>query len=156
MCCPRYVVAGTMAATQWMAGHRTENSLNFIVIGGTLTSADGQTNLDVRVGCDWMTVHSDYAEIDARVCCNSPPSDGRALNLDLEYKGRINLSEMAVQLMGGMGETVDAAYYFTTVYLSSRSAELSWVNSSVFVGNGKLMANKDNAPVVRYRIYRVS
>jgi hypothetical protein len=105
-----------------------------------------------------MTVNNRYAAIDARVCCESATGGPEALNVDIAYLGRCELSNDAATILTG-GDTpvkvVHDSYYYTTPYLSSRSAELSWVNGTVFLATGKLSLTDDGNPTVLYRIYRV-
>lgn len=129
-----------------------------VVGSGTLVSADGKTNLIVKAGTDWMTVHDHYVEIDARVCCESSTPGPGALNVDLAYRGRCELSKQTTAMFNfddAAGKRSQDFYYYTTPYLSSRSPELSWVNETVFLASGTLFVNEDGTNSSLYRIYRV-
>lgn len=128
------------------------------VASGTLVSADGKVNLIVKAGTDWMTVHEGYVEIDARVCCESATLGPEALNVDVAYLGRCELSKDTTAIFNqqnGDGQSSRDYYYYTTPYLSSRSKELSWVNEAVFVASGTASLTDDGIPTVLYRMYKV-
>lgn len=128
------------------------------VASGTFVSADGKINLIVKAGTDWMTVHDDYVEIDARVCCESATLELESLNVDVAYLGRCELSKETTAIFNqenGAGDDPKRSYYYTTPYLSSRSKELSWVNEAVFVASGTASLTDDGIPTVLYRIYKV-
>lgn len=46
-------------------------------------------------------------------------------------------------------------YYYTTVCLSSRSQEVSWVNSRCSLAPATLMSDHGGRPVVLFKIYQI-
>lgn len=104
-----------------------------------------------------MTLHDGYIEIDARISCESEAASADMLNIDLAYQGRMQLTPQYIDATRGT-PTDDAStkgYYYTTVYLHSRSQQLAWVNSKVFIASAELRATDSGRPTVLYRIYQV-
>ncbi|KAL6410736.1 hypothetical protein AUP68_07168 [Ilyonectria robusta] len=124
---------------------------------GSLKSADGTIDIPLSVGSDWMRLHQDYADIDARVSCASLPGTKPEIQCDIEYKGRIAFHGPMLQLWKGEKESLDwgEGYYYTTPLLASRSEELGWVNKTVFLGMGKIRVTESGSVEVVYRIFRV-
>ncbi|KAM5383713.1 hypothetical protein ACJZ2D_001702 [Fusarium nematophilum] len=127
------------------------------VYEGSLKSADGAIEIPLTAGSDWMRLHKDYADIDARVSCASLEGTETQLQCDVEYKGKIAFHGPMLQLWKGEKDSLDwcEGYYYTTPLLSSRCQELAWVNEAVFLGMGKIGVNEAGKVQVVYRIFKV-
>ncbi|KAH7068615.1 hypothetical protein FB567DRAFT_585046 [Paraphoma chrysanthemicola] len=127
------------------------------VYKGSFKSADGKIDIPLTAGSDWMTLHKDYADIDARVSCASPPGAEHHLHIDLHYLGKIAFHGPVLDLFKGEKHSLDwgEGYYYTTPYLESRCEELAWVNKAVFVAMGAVGVRDDGDVQVSYRIFKV-
>lgn len=149
----------TWVPRRLMIGPTVSNQPRFhLVYRGSLKSADAATYLDMRAGSDWMTLHPDYVDIDARVSCTSPRGAEPQLNVDIHYEGKIGFHGPVMAMFKGELNSTDFGdgYYYTAPILSSRNAELAWVNKTVFLAMGKLRVREEDGDVeVVYRIFKV-
>ncbi|KAJ9493701.1 hypothetical protein H2202_010823 [Exophiala xenobiotica] len=129
---------------------------------GHINLPNGEKVFDVVTGSDWQTRGpSDVMGINARVSAVS--EDGKE-NLDLEYYGKIKITQQIENVIAARGETGagtewGGGYYFITPRIHSRSERWAWVNDAVFLACGKLtLSRKDDGSsvsTVSYRIYKV-
>ena len=123
-------------------------------------SADGSIQLELQAGSDWMTLHSGYVDIDARVSCASP-SGGQGLEpqlqCDIRYLGKCAFDGPMLDVWKGERNSIDfgEAYYYTQPLLESRSHQLAWVNRTVFLAMGKISVREDGDVEAVYRIFKV-
>ena len=104
-----------------------------------------------------MRLRKDYADIDARVSCASPPGAEHQLHIDVRYRGKIAFHGPMLQLWKGERSSLDwgEGYYYTSPILESRSEELAWVNKAIFVAMGNITVREDGDVQVIYRIFKV-
>ncbi|MBC9944373.1 DUF3237 domain-containing protein [Leucobacter sp. cx-328] len=117
------------------------------IVGGTVSNGLDATILSS--GADWQRVRADGTlEIDGRYTAHT--ADGELLYLTATG---IRTGPPEVLAALGRGEAVDpAAYYFrTTVSIETGSADLAWLQRSLFVATCVR-----EAATVRYRTYQVS
>ncbi|KIW24255.1 uncharacterized protein PV07_09983 [Cladophialophora immunda] len=149
----------TIAGPAGIEAKATEHSARSVgvVARGSLVSADGTIKLDVKTGADWMTLHSNYAHIDARVSCLSPAGQEPAINCEIEYKGIYSLEGAMLDVWAGKRASIDwgESYYYTAPLMESRNEELAWVNKAVFLSMGKIRVRDDGYIEVVYRIFKV-
>ncbi|KAF4950240.1 hypothetical protein FGADI_8328 [Fusarium gaditjirri] len=127
------------------------------VFGGHLRSPDGAIDIPLIAGTDWMRLHENCADIDARVSVATKPGTKPELNCDLNYREKIAFRVPIKEMFKGVKNTMDLGqgYYYTTLVLESRSKELAWVNESVFVASGKITLKDAGDIEVVYRIFKV-
>jgi hypothetical protein len=128
--------------------------LNYIVEGGTLSTVDGKSSFDVINAVDWTTMapSGKGVVVDARVTTKG--LDGA---LDLQYLGKLNFSEESEEMMMGKraGTEFGQGYYYVSPHITSRSEGFTWVNDTVFLGQGRIRMREDGKLEVSYRIYKV-
>ena len=100
-------------------------------------------------GADWVMIGPDgYGRIDVRG--QIVTDDGAVIYIS--YTGLLEMSEATVVAMMGDGTTEYGDQYFrTTPRLEAGDERYAWVNTTLFVGEGKVTESG-----VEYRIYRVS
>lgn len=133
----------------------TAISQRHIVEGGTISTADGKTTLNVLNAADWMTLEANGKGVivNARVTAASE----KGINLDLQYLGKLHFSPQLMEMFTGKrsGLEFGEGYYYVQPQIASRSPEFEWVNSHVFLGQGLIRLREDGKLEVAYRIYRV-
>ncbi|KIW30213.1 uncharacterized protein PV07_05972 [Cladophialophora immunda] len=149
----------TVIGPPGFASEGTQHSATSVahVYRGSLVSADGSINLELKAGSDWMTLHEGYAHMDARVSCASPAESQPQLQCDIRYLGVCAFDGPMLDLWKGKQESIDfgEAYYYTQPMLSSRSEALAWVNRTVFIAMGKLFVRSDGDVEAVYRMFKV-
>lgn len=114
----------------WVKGER---------INGTLEGA----------GADWLLIGPDgWGRIDVRAQIRT--DDGAVIYA--QYGGLLELNEAVMTAMAPGGTTDFGDQYFrTTPYLETGDERYAWVNTTMFVGEGRLHENG-----VEYRVYRLT
>lgn len=104
----------------------------------------------VGAGGDWLVVGSDgYGRLDVRITLETV--DGASIYF--QYNGLVELTpQMTAILGGGAGSTeFGQQYFFTHPRLETSDERYAWVNTTMFLGQGRLVAG----PAVEYRVFRV-
>lgn len=114
----------------WVKGDR---------INGTLVGA----------GADWLLIGPDgWARLDVRAQIQT--DDGAVIYL--QYGGVLELNEAVMAAMAPGGATgFDDQYFRTAPSMESGDERYAWVNTTAFVGQGRLHENG-----VEYKIYRLT
>jgi len=114
----------------WVKGER---------INGTLVGA----------GADWILLGADgWGRLDVRAQIRT--DDGAVIYA--QYGGLLELNEVVMGAMAPGGSTgFDDQYFRTTPRLETGDERYAWVNSTLFVGEGRMHENG-----VEYRIFRVT
>jgi hypothetical protein len=100
-------------------------------------------------GADWVMVGpDDYGRIDVRM---QVVTDDAAV-IYIAYTGLLELSDRVVAAMMGTGTTDFGDQYFrTTPRLETGDARYAWVNTTLFVAEGRITESG-----VEYRTFRVT
>jgi hypothetical protein len=103
----------------------------------------------VGPGADWVLVGNDgYAEIDVRAQLRT--DDG--VNLYMHYTGSIEMSDAVVAaLFSGADTAFGDQYWYTHVRLESGADNYQWVNRTMFIGQGRVVADG-----VDYDVFRLA
>ncbi|HSM67005.1 MAG TPA: DUF3237 domain-containing protein [Ilumatobacteraceae bacterium] len=114
----------------WVKGDR---------INGTLVGA----------GADWLLIGPDgWGRLDVRAQIQT--DDGAVIYA--QYGGLLELNEATMGAMATGGATgFDDQYFRTTPILETGDERYAWVNTTLFVGEGRLHENG-----VEYRLHRVT
>ncbi|MBM7808871.1 hypothetical protein JOD57_004708 [Geodermatophilus bullaregiensis] len=105
----------------------------------------------VGAGADWLLVGSDgFGRLDVRATIQTV--DGA--HVYVQYPGLLELTPAILAIMGGGGTPTGFGdqYFVTTPRLETGDERYSWVNQTVFVGEGRVLPG----PAVEYRVYRVA
>ena len=126
-------------------GHR----MSITVDGGEVTGERLKASLE-GAAADWLLVGSDgFGRLDVRGTLHTV--DGAFIYLQL--LGLIELTPGIMAILGG-GDTptnFGEQYFFTNPRLETGDERYSWVNQTVFIGEGRLTPGR-----VEYRVYRVA
>lgn len=104
----------------------------------------------VGAGGDWLTVGSDgYGRLDVRLTMETV--DGAIIYF--QYLGVAELTEAMTAVLGGGTQSTEfgGQYFFTNPRLETSDERYAWVNTTMFVGQGRLVAG----PAVEYRVFRL-
>lgn len=114
----------------WVTGHR---------INGTLEGA----------GADWLLIGPDgWGRLDVRAQIRT--DDGAVIYA--QYGGLLELNETSMPALGTDGTTdFDDQYFRTTPRLETGDERYAWVNTTLFVGEGRIHENG-----VEYRVHRLT
>ena len=116
------------------------------VVGGEVTGE--RLRGKVLGGGEWALIGPDgFLRIDVRVQVET--HDGA--HLYIQYVGLLGLND-AVQraLATGGGTDYGDQYFFTNPRMESRDPRYAWVNSTFFVGEGRVLPGRG----VEYRVWR--
>lgn len=122
----------------------------FTVTGGGLTGERIKGSF-VGAGGDWLLAGPDgYGRLDVRYTVATP--DGASIYV--QYFGVLEMTPAIMAIVGGGDTPTDYAeqYFFITPRLETGDERYSWVNQTVFVGEGRVIPG----PAVEYRVYRVA
>ena len=121
-----------------------------------LNSAGGQFTGDrlngtiTGAGADWLLVGQDgFGRLDSRVTFTT--DDGAVIYA--QYFGLVELTPGIMDILGG-GDTptnFGDQYFFTNPRLETGDERYSWVNQTLFIGEGRVIPAR-----VEYRVYRVA
>jgi hypothetical protein len=120
---------------------------------GRVLSGDRIKGVCVGAGGDWLLLGADgFARVDVRLTIETP--DGA--NIYVQYTGLLEVTPAVEQIMAGGGAPTDYGdqYFFTCPRLETGHAKYSWVNNSMFVGEGRIYPGEPH-PGVEYRVYRI-
>jgi hypothetical protein len=126
------------------------NRLQATVTGGEV-SGDRLKGSFVGAGADWLLAGPDgFGRLDVRATMQTV--DGAFIYF--QYFGLVELTPAILALMEGGDTPTDFAdqYFFTSPRLETGDERYSWVNQTMFVGEGRLLPG----PRVDYRVYRVA
>ena len=120
----------------------------FEVTGGTV-EGDRVSGELLSGGGDWLLVDgAGYGHLDVRGQIRT--GDGAVLYLT--YGGILEVNENVQAALGGEVETDwNDQYFRSTPRLETGDERYAWVNSTVFVAEGRVR----KGPAVEYRVYRV-
>ena len=117
-------------------------------VGDGSVTGDRINGMIVGPGADWAVLGSDgYFQIDVRAQIKT--NDGAVLLLT--YTGSLELNERVTAALAGGETRLEDHYYRIHVRMESGDERYSWVNRTLFVGEGRLTP----AGVV-YDVYRVT
>jgi hypothetical protein len=120
------------------------------ITGGELTGERLKGAL-VGAGADWSLIGPDgYLRVDVRTTLRT--LDGA--HIYFQYSGFIEVTPAFVALNRGENVSTDFGdqYFFTSLRLETGDERYSWVNHTMFLGQGRLLSG----PRVDYRVYRVT
>jgi hypothetical protein len=124
--------------------------LNFTVVGGELVGDRIKGTFD-GAGGDWLLLGPDgVGRLDVRFTVRT----GDGAHIYVQYFGILKLTPEIQAILGG-GSTPTGygdQYFFMTPRLETGDERYSWVNETVFVGEGRVLPG----PAVEYRVYRVA
>jgi hypothetical protein len=102
----------------------------------------------VGAGADWALVGPDgYNRLDVRAQVQT--DDGAVLYL--AYTGLLEMNEAVQQALAGGETQFDDQYFRTTPTIETGHPDYAWVNTTVFVGRGRMVEGG-----VEYEVYRVT
>ena len=102
-------------------------------------------------GGDWLQIGADgFGRIDVRAAFET--DDGA--HIYLQYHGLLELSEPVQQVLAGTRHSTDYGdqYFRTTPRLETGDERYAWVNTSVFVAEGRVIEGFG----VEYTVFRVA
>lgn len=121
-----------------------------VVTGGGI-SGDRLKGTIVGASGDWLLVGDDgYGRTDVRVTVKTV--DGAIIFI--HYCGLVEMTPAVMNIVGGGDVPTDFGdqYLFNSPRLETGDERYSWVNQTLFVGEGRLLPG----PTVEYRVYRVA
>lgn len=105
----------------------------------------------VRPGADWLLVGPDgFGRLDSRVTFKTV--DGALIYV--QYFGLVEMTPEIMAILGG-GDTptnFGEQYFFVDPRMETGDERYSWVNQTVFIGQGRVLPG----PRVEYRVYRLA
>ena len=125
------------------------NRVEAAVTGGEL-SGDRLKGSFVGAGADWLLASPDgFGRLDVRATLQTV--DGAFIYF--QYFGLLELTPAVLAIMGGGGDPTNFGdqYFVTNPRLETGDERYSWVNQTMFVGEGRLLPG----PRVEYRVYRL-
>ena len=102
------------------------------------------------VGGDWMIIAPDgFGQID--VIIQFLTHDGAAIHVT--YKGLLEITPAVQALIEGGDQPTDYGdqYFFTGLRMETGDERYTWVNQTVFVGQGRVVPG----PAVDYKVFRL-
>jgi len=102
----------------------------------------------VGPSADWLLIGSDgFAQIDVRTQLHT--DDGA--DLYLSYTGSLEMNEAVMGAVAISGDTAfDDQYWYMHMRIESGSEQYQWVNRTLFVGHGRMVAGGPE-----YEVYRL-
>ena len=121
----------------------------FEVTGGEFHGASGERGTLLTGGADWLLVGQDgWGRLDVRA--QMQMADGAVLYV--QYFGLIEMNEAVTSaLQNGTSTTFDQQYFRTSPRFESSDPRYAWMQQSVFVGQGRIIAG----PGVEYHLFRI-
>ncbi|MEU6573652.1 DUF3237 domain-containing protein [Streptomyces sp. NPDC046805] len=119
------------------------------VTGGKF-SGDRLTGKPIGAGADWLLIGGDgYGRLNVRATFQT--DDGA--NIYVHYHGVIEVTEAIGAILGGADNATEFGdqYFFTNPRMETGDERYAWVNRTMFLGQGRILAG----PAVEYVIYRV-
>jgi hypothetical protein len=113
-------------------------------------TGDRLTGTIIGASADWLLVAQDgFGRLDVRATFKT--DDGA--NIYVQYHGFLELTEAIAGILGGANETTDFGdqYFFIQPRMETGDERYVWVNQTMFVGQGRVLAG----PIVEYEVYRV-
>jgi hypothetical protein len=105
-------------------------------VGSGVVTGDRINGVIVGPGADWAVLGSDgYFQIDVRAQIKT--NDGAVLLLT--YTGSLELNERVTAALAGGETRFEDQYCRTHVRMESGDARYSWVNRTLFIGQGRLV-----------------
>jgi hypothetical protein len=120
------------------------------VVGGQVTG-ERLKGLIVGASADWLLIGADgFGRLDVRFTLKTV--DGA--HIYFQYFGLVELTPAVEAIVGGGGEPTEYGdqYFFTNPRLETGDERYSWLNQTMFIGEGRLLPG----PAVEYRVYRVA
>jgi hypothetical protein len=120
------------------------------ITGGELTGERLRGSL-VGAGADWGLIGPDgYVRVDVRTTLRT--FDGA--HVYFQYAGFIEVTPAFIALNNGEDVSTGFGdqYFFTSLRLETGDERYSWVNHTMFLGQGRLLPG----PRVEYRVYRTA
>lgn len=121
----------------------------YTVTGGELVGDRLKGSFD-GAGGDWLLLGADeFGRLDVRFTAKT--ADGAFIYV--QYFGLLQVTPALMEIMGGGVNPTGFGdqYFFITPRLETGAEQYAWVNQTVFVGEGRVLAG----PAVEYRVYRV-
>lgn len=121
----------------------------FEVVGGEFHGASGERGTLLTGGADWLLVGQDgWGRLDVRAQIQM--ADGAVLYA--QYYGLIEMNEAVMAaLQNGTPTNFDQQYFRTSPRFEASDTRYAWLQQSVFVGQGRIIAG----PGVEYNVFRV-
>lgn len=126
-------------------GHR----IIYNVTGGKF-HGEGLSGSLVGAGADWLLVGADgFGRLDVRATFKT--DDGAVLYA--QYSGLIQVTEEIQAILGGADDSTEfgAQYFFTNPRIETGDERYDWVNRTMFIGQGRVVAG----PAVEYKVFRL-
>jgi Protein of unknown function (DUF3237) len=120
------------------------------ITGGELTGERLRGSL-VGAGADWGLIGPDgYVRVDVRTTLRTFDD----AHVYFQYAGFIEVTPAFIALNNGEDVSTDFGdqYFFTSLRLETGDERYSWVNHTMFLGQGRLLPG----PRVEYRVYRMA
>jgi Protein of unknown function (DUF3237) len=105
----------------------------------------------VGAGADWGLIGPDgYVRVDVR----TTPRTAHDAHVCFQCAGFIEVTPAFIALNNGEDVSTDFGdqYFFTSLRLETGDERYSWVNHTMFLGQGRLLPG----PRVEYRVYRMA
>lgn len=110
-------------------------------VNGSIVGASG----------DWLLLGADgFGRLDVRATLETV--DGA--HIYIQYYGVAELTPAIQAILGGGGTPTNYGdqYFFTNPRMETGDERYSWLNQTMFIGEGRLLPG----PAVEYRVYRVA
>lgn len=120
-------------------------------VSGGRFAGDRLKGTIVGAGGDWLLLGSDgFGRLDVRTTFQTV--DGATIFL--QYYGLVELTPGVMDILGGSDVPTNFGdqYFFTNPRLETGDERYSWVNQTMFIGEGRLLPG----PAVEYRMYRIA
>lgn len=105
----------------------------------------------VGAGADWLLVGQDgFCRLDVRATFKTV--DGALIYV--QYYGVAEMTPAVMDILAGGVDSTNYGdqYFFTNPRMETGDERYSWVNQTMFIGEGRLVPG----PAVEYRVYRVA
>jgi hypothetical protein len=122
------------------------------IIGGQV-SGERLTGTLVGAGADWLLISPDgFSRLDVRATVQTV--DGA--HIYVQYSVLLELTPAVLAIMSGGGAPTHFGdqYFFTNPRLETGDERYAWVNTTLFLGQGRIRPGPP--PRVEYRVYRIT
>jgi hypothetical protein len=141
-----FVLTGTLAEPLPIGDGPIGTRMFYEVTGGEIVGE--RVNAKILGGGEWALIASDgFLRVDVRL--QAETHDGAFLYF--QYGGLLEMNEAVVAATGGgTGTEFEDQYFYTNPRVETGDQRYAWMNTSFFVGEGRILPNAG----VQYRVWR--